>query len=185
MCLPVHFRGRHISCAFSRPPGGWRAASRPLSRIRSELPAGTSRCRNRLRDSPALRVVWSGLGRPRHHDCLPCSGSALTPQRPCWSPPGTTQTGSREASYAALLGASPIRAPSGKTKRKRLNRGGDRQGNSAVWHIVITRMSTQPADQGHVERRTTEGLSTSEIIRCLKRYVASEVFNALPQEFRT
>ena len=47
-----------------------------------------------------------------------------------------------EASFAALLGASPIRASSGKTKRKRLNRGGDRQGNSALWHIVITRMAT-------------------------------------------
>ena len=90
-----------------------------------------------------------------------------------------------EASFAALLGASPIRASSGKTKRKRLNRGGDRQGNSALWHIVITRMATQPATKAYVERRTTEGLSTSEIIRCLKRYVAREVFNALPQELRT
>ena len=90
-----------------------------------------------------------------------------------------------EASFAALLGASPIRASSGKTKRKRLNRGGDRQGNSALWHIVITRMATQPATKTYVERRTTEGLSTSEIIRCLKRYVAREVFNALPQELRT
>ena len=90
-----------------------------------------------------------------------------------------------EASFAALLGASPIRASSGKTKRKRLNRGGDRQGNSALWHIVITRMATQPATKTYVERRTTEGLSTSEIIRCPKRYVAREVFNALPQEFRT
>ena len=90
-----------------------------------------------------------------------------------------------EASFAALLGASPIRASSGKTKRKRLNRGGDRQGNSALWHIVITRMATQPATKAYVERRTTEGLSPAEIIRCLKRYVAREVFNALPQELRT
>jgi transposase len=90
-----------------------------------------------------------------------------------------------EASFAALVGASPIRASSGKTKRKRLNRGGDRQGNSALWHIVITRMATQPATKAYVERRTTEGLSPSEIIRCLKRYVAREVFSALPQELHT
>jgi len=90
-----------------------------------------------------------------------------------------------EASFAALLGASPIRASSGKTKRKRLNRGGDRQGNSALWHIVITRMATQQATKAYVERRTTEGLSPAEIIRCLKRYVAREVFSALPQELRT
>jgi len=87
-----------------------------------------------------------------------------------------------ERSYAALLAASPIKASSGKTNRHRLNRGGDRQGNSALWWIVITRMANQPATRAYVERRTHEGLSTPEIIRCLKRYVAREVFNALPRE---
>jgi transposase len=86
------------------------------------------------------------------------------------------------AAFAALLGASPIPASSGKTTRMRLNRGGDRQGNSALWHIVISRMATQPATKAYVERRTEEGLSKPEIIRCLKRYVAREVFNALPRE---
>ena len=86
------------------------------------------------------------------------------------------------AAFAALLGASPIQASSGKTARMRLNRGGDRQGNSALWHIVISRMASQPATKAYVERRTEEGLSKPEIIRCLKRYVAREVFNALPRE---
>jgi transposase len=90
-----------------------------------------------------------------------------------------------ERSYSALLGASPIKASSGKTNRHRLNRGGDRQGNSALWWIVITRMANQPATRAYVERRTHEGLSTPEIIRCLKRYVAREVFNALPREALT
>ena len=89
---------------------------------------------------------------------------------------------SSPAAFAALLGASPIEASSGKTVRMRLNRGGDRQGNSALWHIVISRMASQPATKAYVERRTKEGLSTPEIIRCLKRYVAREVFNALPRE---
>jgi transposase len=89
---------------------------------------------------------------------------------------------SSPAAFAALLGASPIQASSGKTVRMRLNRGGDRQGNSALWHIVISRMASQPATKVYVERRTKEGLSKPEIIRCLKRYVAREVFNALPRE---
>ena len=67
----------------------------------------------------------------------------------------------------------------------RLNRGGDRQGNSALWHIVISRMATQPATKAYVERRTHEGLSKPEIIRCLKRHVAREVFNALPRQVLT
>jgi len=90
-----------------------------------------------------------------------------------------------DRSYSALLGASPIKASSGKTDRHRLNRGGDRHGNSALWTIVITRMANQPATRAYVERRTKEGLSTPEIIRCLKRYVAREVFAALPRETLT
>ncbi len=86
------------------------------------------------------------------------------------------------ASFAALLGASPIEASSGKTVRMRLNRGGDRQGNSALWHIVMSRMASQTATKAYVQRRTEEGLSKPEIIRCLKRYVAREVFNALPRD---
>ena len=89
---------------------------------------------------------------------------------------------SSPAAFAALLGASPIQASSGKTVRMRLNRGGDRQGNSALWHIVMSRMATQTATKAYVERRTEQGLSKPEIIRCLKRYVAREVFNALPRE---
>jgi transposase len=90
-----------------------------------------------------------------------------------------------DRSFAALLGASPIKASSGKTDRHRLNRGGDRHGNSALWRIVITRMATQPATRAYVERRTKEGMTRPEIIRCLKRYVAREVFTALPREALT
>jgi len=59
---------------------------------------------------------------------------------------------------------------------KRLNRGGNREANHALWRIVITRMSAHPATRAYVERRTAEGLSKKEIIRCLKRYVAREVY---------
>ena len=67
----------------------------------------------------------------------------------------------------------------GETRRHRLNRGGNREANHALWRIVITRMSRHPATVAYVERRTAEGLSKKEIIRCLKRYVAREVYRHL------
>jgi transposase len=84
-----------------------------------------------------------------------------------------------EAAWAHLCAVAPIPASSGKRTRHRLNRGGDRQANHALWRIVITRMSSHPATRAYVERRTKEGLSKKEIIRCLKRYVAREVYPCL------
>ncbi|MGH8829095.1 MAG: IS110 family transposase [Jiangellaceae bacterium] len=80
-----------------------------------------------------------------------------------------------EASFAALCGVSPLLASSGKTNRHRLNRGGDRAANSALHRVVIVRMKSHPETRTYVERRTAEGLSKREIIRCLKRYVAREL----------
>jgi transposase len=79
-----------------------------------------------------------------------------------------------EAAWAHLCAAAPIPASSGKRTRHRLNPGGDRQANHALWRIVITRMSSHPPTRAYVERRTKEGMSKKEIIRCLKRYVARE-----------
>ena len=81
-----------------------------------------------------------------------------------------------EAAWAHLCATAPIPASSGKVTRHRLNPGGDRQANHALWLIVITRMSSHPATRAYVARRTNEGLSKKEIIRCLKRYVAREVY---------
>jgi transposase len=81
-----------------------------------------------------------------------------------------------EAAWAHMCAVAPIPASSGKTRRHRLNRGGNREANHALWRIVITRMSAHPATRAYVERRTKEGLSKKEIIRCLKRYVAREVY---------
>jgi transposase len=86
-----------------------------------------------------------------------------------------------EAAWAHLCGVAPIEASSGKVTRLRLNRGGDRQANSALWRIVTTRMSSDPATRDYVERRTKEGKSKKEIIRVLKRYVAREVYYYLPR----
>jgi transposase len=87
-----------------------------------------------------------------------------------------------EACFARLCGVAPIEASSGKVTRHRLHRGGDRQANSALWRIVITRMSNHPETRTYVERRDTEGRSKKEIIRCLKRYTARELFSLLPHE---
>jgi transposase len=81
-----------------------------------------------------------------------------------------------EAAWAHMCAVAPIPASSGKTRRHRLNRGGNREANHALWRIVITRMSAHPATRAYVKRRTAEGLSKKEIIRCLKRYVAREVY---------
>jgi len=86
-----------------------------------------------------------------------------------------------ERSFAALCGTNPTPASSGKTIRHRLNRGGDRQANAALWRIVLVRMGTHQPTRDYVQRRTAEGLSKREIMRCLKRYVAREVFELLPQ----
>ena len=86
-----------------------------------------------------------------------------------------------EAAWAHLCGVSPLEASSGKVTRHRLNRGGDRQANRALWHIVITRLASDPRTQAYMERRVKDGRSKSEAIRMLKRYVAREVYRYLPR----
>lgn len=84
-----------------------------------------------------------------------------------------------EAAFAALCGVSPIPASSGKTNRHRLNRGGDRQANAALYRIVIVRLRHDDRTKTYMARRRGEGRTKSEVIRCLKRYVAREVFGIL------
>jgi transposase len=84
-----------------------------------------------------------------------------------------------EAAFSMLCGSSPLEASSGKTVRHRLNRGGDRQANAALYRIVLTRLRFDQATKDYVQRRTTEGMSKKEIIRCLKRYVAREIYAVL------
>ena len=84
-----------------------------------------------------------------------------------------------EASFAMMCGVCPIPASSGKTQRHRLNRGGNRQANSALHMVVVCRMRTDERTRAYVARRTLEGLSKREIMRCLKRYVAREIYRVL------
>jgi transposase len=93
-----------------------------------------------------------------------------------FSHPGRVRS---EAAFAALAGASPLEASSGRTVRHRLNRGGDRALNRALHTIALTRMASCPRTRAYVARRTAEGKTPREIRRCLKRYIARELYRTL------
>ena len=84
-----------------------------------------------------------------------------------------------EASFAALCGASPVQASSGQTVRHRLSRGGNRQANNALWRIAITRMRYDQTTIAYTQKRQTEGKTRKEIIRCLKRHIARQIYHLL------
>jgi len=84
-----------------------------------------------------------------------------------------------EASYAALCGASPVQASSGKTIRLRRNRGGDRQANAALYRIALSRLRWDPHTRAYLAQRITEGKTRREALRCLKRYIAREIYQLI------
>ena len=84
-----------------------------------------------------------------------------------------------EAALAKLCGVCPIPASSGKTNRMRLNRGGNRQANAALYRVAIVRMRDHQPTQAYVAKRTADGKGKREIIRCLKRYIAREIYRHL------
>lgn len=84
-----------------------------------------------------------------------------------------------EAQFAALVGVAPVPASSGKTSRHRLSRGGDRNANKALHHVVMVRMGSDPRTKTYVAKRTLEGKDKREIMRCLKRYVARELYRQI------
>ena len=105
-----------------------------------------------------------------------------TPQARSSSPPATTRSACiAKRPSPTSVGVAPIDASSGLTLRKRLNRGGDRSANHALWRIVMVRMVFDARTRAYVARRTAEGRSKREIIRSLKRYVARELYRCLPR----
>jgi transposase len=117
------------------------------------------------RAAPRLCAVW-GVGPDTAASLLVAAGD--NPERL-----------SSEASFAALCGVSPVDASSGRHHRHRLNRGGNRDANRALWVIAMVRMAKHPRTQAYVRKRTQQGLSKREIIRCLKRYIAREIYRVL------
>jgi transposase len=84
-----------------------------------------------------------------------------------------------EGGFAMLCGVAPLPASSGKTERHRLNRGGDRDANRALHMIAVGRLRIDPRTRAYAARRLAEGLSKREVIRCIKRYIAREVYHLL------
>jgi transposase len=84
-----------------------------------------------------------------------------------------------EASFARLCGVAPLAASLGKTVRHRLDRGGDRQANNALWRIVLVRLAWDERTRDYLARGTKRGRSKKEVMRCLKRYVAREAYHCL------
>ena len=115
--------------------------------------------------APGL-LELEGVGTHNAAELLVCAGD--NPQRL-----------TSEAGFSMLCGASPIPASSGKTTRHRLNLGGNRDANSALHMIVVCRMRRDQRTRDYVTRRLLEGKTKREIIRCLKRYVAREIYTAL------
>jgi transposase len=95
---------------------------------------------------------------------------------------GNPQRIRSEAAFASLCGVAPLPASSGRTNRHRLNRGGDRRGNSALHRIALVRMQRDQRTKDYITRRTSEGKSKREIMRCLKRAIAREIYRALVTE---
>lgn len=84
-----------------------------------------------------------------------------------------------EAALAKLCGVCPIPASSGKTNRMRLNRGGNRQANAAIYRVAIVRMRDDERTKAYAVRRTSEGKTRREIVRCIKRYIVREIYRHL------
>jgi len=113
------------------------------------------------------------------HGCGPVSAARLAA-----AAGGNPERLRSEAAFAALCGASPVEASSGRTARHRLNRGGDRRANAALHQIATHRLRHDPRTVAYAERRRSEGMSEREILRCLKRYVAREAYRALKNPHR-
>ena len=137
----------------------YRQLSREIHSLKGELSRLTRA------SSPALSGVF-GIGPDTAATLLVAAGS--NPERL-----------HSEAAFASLCGVNPIPASSGKTNRHRLNRGGDRQANAVLYPIVVVRLRYDSRTRDYMRRRTGEGMSKTEIIRCLKRYVAREAFSTL------
>jgi transposase len=161
---------RHIAAWPGHDQHAARAEARRLAARATDLDADLAQNKDQLakvvRSSPAATLLEEkGVGPV-------CAATTWT----AWSHLGRVRS---EAAFAALAGASPIPASSGNTTRHRLNRSGDRRLNHALHTIILTRMRCHPPTREYTARRTAEGLTKREIIRCLKRHLARHLYRTL------
>ena len=157
-------RDEDLATTVARKEAG-RLAKRLIAADR-ELAANTKQMTDLLNASPA-RVLLDqpGIG--------PVTAAVALA---AWSHPGRVRS---EAAFASLAGVNPIPASSGNTVRHRINRGGDRRLNRALHMAAVTRIRMDPRTRAYVERRTAEGRTPREIRRCLKRYLARQIYRQL------
>jgi transposase len=137
----------------------WSALSREIQQVDREIAALVQAL------APELLAV-SGVGPETAATLLVAAGDSPERLR-------------SEAGFAALCGVSPVEASSGRQQRHRLNRGGNREANRALWVVALSRLRHDARTQAYRARRTAQGLSPKEILRCLKRYLARELYPLL------
>ena len=166
------WRTRDEDLATATARGEATRLAKRVAALDTELKDITKRITDLVRQSPAGTLLdLPGIG-------TVTAAVALT----AWSHLGRIRS---EAAFASLAGASPIPASSGNTVRHRINRGGDRRLNRALHMAIVTRMRMDPRTRAYVERRTAEGRTLREIRRCLKRYLAREIYRHLNAAART
>jgi transposase len=165
------------ACALLRPSG---QLADPAQGIQTALASLAARYNTLTAEITATGAHLAVLVRQARPDLLAVRGvgTEIAAQLliTCGDNPGRLHS---DAAFASLCGASPVPASSGKTRRHRLSRGGDRQANRALYMIAITRMGHDSRTRDYVQRRTADGLSKKEIIRCLKRYIARKLYKIL------
>ncbi|MEV4418306.1 IS110 family transposase [Catellatospora sp. NPDC049609] len=146
------------------------AVARRVTQLDAEIAASDARLGQLLAAAAPTTMALKGIG-PDHAGQLLATAGA-NPERL-----------RGEAAFAHLCGVAPIPASSGKTNRHRLHRGGDRDANRALHLAVVVRMRYCQRTRAYVTRRTTDGLAKPDIMRCLKRYLAREVYHAIKADF--
>ena len=161
-----HWRARTEEIAVATARAEATRLAKRAGDLTAELSANATTMAALVRQSPAAVLLEKpGIG--------PVTAAiALT----AWSHPGRIRS---EAAFACLAGVNPIPASSGNTVRHRLNRGGDRRLNRALHIATITRMTHDPDTRAYAEKRRAEGRTNKEIRRCLKRYLARQIYRAL------
>lgn len=146
-----------------------RSLARRVAHLNTELAELTARRRDLITAcAPPQLLAETGIGPAVASDLLIAIGD--NPHRI-----------NTEAAFAALCGVSPIDASSGRNQRHRLNRGGDRHANNALWRIVMVRLATHQPTRDYLQRATTNGKTKREAIRNLKRYTARHTWRLLQQ----
>ena len=162
----ARFRPGHLATPAGAAKYSLRLLARRHGQLTSELEGvNTELLRLTAETAPALMELF-GVGPDTAATLLVTAG-------------GNPERLRSEAAFAALCGVNPIPASSGRTNRHRLNRGGDRQANAALYRIVLVRLHYHEPTKEYMARRLGEGMTKPEVIRCLKRYVARQVYATL------